>query len=120
MDTPDVDQPSKTFIRSWPPFSISFRLRFSRSLSSTELYSYTEEPEFALNRDCFEEDFRSHGTVLSVCEASPQMCHRSVSGCGTKHTEMAPLLFITETLAAPPAADCQNRLFLCAAQLTLA
>lgn len=28
----------------------------------TELYSYTEEPEFALNRDYFEEDFRSHGT----------------------------------------------------------
>uniref|UniRef100_A0A3Q3VQ89 Uncharacterized protein n=1 Tax=Mola mola TaxID=94237 RepID=A0A3Q3VQ89_MOLML len=25
-----------------------------------ELYSYTEEPEFALNRDYFEEDFRSH------------------------------------------------------------
>ncbi|MBN3320749.1 STRP2 protein, partial [Atractosteus spatula] len=25
----------------------------------SELYSYTEEPEFALNRDCFEEDFRS-------------------------------------------------------------
>lgn len=27
----------------------------------SELYSYTEEPEFALNRDYFEEDFRSHG-----------------------------------------------------------
>ncbi|XP_058883398.1 striatin-interacting protein 1 homolog isoform X1 [Acipenser ruthenus] len=25
----------------------------------SELYSYTEEPEFALNRDCFEEDFRT-------------------------------------------------------------
>ncbi|KAI1883461.1 hypothetical protein AGOR_G00231680 [Albula goreensis] len=25
----------------------------------SELYSYTEEPEFGLNRDCFEEDFRS-------------------------------------------------------------
>uniref|UniRef100_A0A8C7P9N8 Striatin interacting protein 2 n=1 Tax=Oncorhynchus mykiss TaxID=8022 RepID=A0A8C7P9N8_ONCMY len=25
-----------------------------------EIYSYTEEPEFALNRDYFEEDFRSH------------------------------------------------------------
>ena len=35
---------------------------------STELYSYTEEPEFALNRDYFEEDFRSHGTVFEcVC-----------------------------------------------------
>uniref|UniRef100_A0A7N6A815 Striatin interacting protein 2 n=1 Tax=Anabas testudineus TaxID=64144 RepID=A0A7N6A815_ANATE len=28
----------------------------------SELYSYTEEPEFALNRDYFEEDFRTHGT----------------------------------------------------------
>ncbi|XP_061124534.1 striatin-interacting protein 1 homolog isoform X3 [Syngnathus typhle] len=26
----------------------------------SELYSYTEEPEFALNRDYFEEDFKSH------------------------------------------------------------
>uniref|UniRef100_A0A8B9LRS2 Striatin interacting protein 2 n=1 Tax=Astyanax mexicanus TaxID=7994 RepID=A0A8B9LRS2_ASTMX len=26
----------------------------------SELYSYTEEPEFSLNRDYFEEDFRSH------------------------------------------------------------
>ncbi|XP_029616757.1 striatin-interacting protein 1 homolog isoform X2 [Salmo trutta] len=26
----------------------------------SEIYSYTEEPEFALNRDYFEEDFRSH------------------------------------------------------------
>ncbi|KAJ8416404.1 hypothetical protein AAFF_G00356920 [Aldrovandia affinis] len=25
----------------------------------SELYSYTEEPEFGLNKDCFEEDFRS-------------------------------------------------------------
>ncbi|KAJ8269741.1 hypothetical protein COCON_G00123480 [Conger conger] len=25
----------------------------------SELYSYTEEPEFGLNRECFEEDFRS-------------------------------------------------------------
>uniref|UniRef100_A0A673XPN8 Striatin interacting protein 2 n=1 Tax=Salmo trutta TaxID=8032 RepID=A0A673XPN8_SALTR len=30
------------------------------SCLSTEIYSYTEEPEFALNRDYFEEDFRSH------------------------------------------------------------
>uniref|UniRef100_A0A8C6UPE5 Striatin interacting protein 2 n=1 Tax=Neogobius melanostomus TaxID=47308 RepID=A0A8C6UPE5_9GOBI len=39
----------------------------------TELYSYTEEPEFALNRDYFEEDFKTHGiwrrwTELSVEE----------------------------------------------------
>uniref|UniRef100_A0A3B5MDZ1 Striatin interacting protein 2 n=1 Tax=Xiphophorus couchianus TaxID=32473 RepID=A0A3B5MDZ1_9TELE len=40
---------------------------------SAELYSYTEEPEFALNRDYFEEDFRSHArgrrwTELTVDE----------------------------------------------------
>ncbi|KAH0618729.1 hypothetical protein JD844_018174 [Phrynosoma platyrhinos] len=29
----------------------------------TELYSYTEGPEFQLNRKCFEEDFRLHETV---------------------------------------------------------
>uniref|UniRef100_A0A8C6UTT5 Striatin interacting protein 2 n=1 Tax=Neogobius melanostomus TaxID=47308 RepID=A0A8C6UTT5_9GOBI len=39
----------------------------------SELYSYTEEPEFALNRDYFEEDFKTHGiwrrwTELSVEE----------------------------------------------------
>ncbi|XP_072097464.1 striatin-interacting protein 2-like isoform X4 [Mobula birostris] len=27
----------------------------------SELYSYTEEPEFAINRNCFEEDFAVHG-----------------------------------------------------------
>lgn len=26
-----------------------------------ELYSYTEGPEFALNRKCFEEEFLEHG-----------------------------------------------------------
>ncbi|KAL7979836.1 hypothetical protein Chor_008174 [Crotalus horridus] len=31
---------------------------FSGGESSTELYSYTEGPEFALNRKCFEEDFQ--------------------------------------------------------------
>lgn len=41
-------------------------------LFSAELYSYTEEPEFSLNRDYFEEDFRSHGTgcecvLICVC-----------------------------------------------------
>uniref|UniRef100_A0A672RUJ4 Striatin-interacting protein 1 homolog n=1 Tax=Sinocyclocheilus grahami TaxID=75366 RepID=A0A672RUJ4_SINGR len=29
-------------------------------LFCTELYSYTEEPEFSLNRDYFEEDFKNH------------------------------------------------------------
>ncbi|XP_073665969.1 striatin-interacting protein 1 isoform X9 [Tursiops truncatus] len=28
----------------------------------SELYSYTEGPEFLMNRKCFEEDFRMHGT----------------------------------------------------------
>ena len=41
--------------------------RLCASVSPAELYSYTEEPEFALNRDYFEEDFRSHGAVLCVC-----------------------------------------------------
>lgn len=35
-------------------------------VSRTELYSYTEEPEFSLNRDYFEEDFKNHGNVASV------------------------------------------------------
>uniref|UniRef100_A0A3Q4I9I1 Striatin interacting protein 2 n=1 Tax=Neolamprologus brichardi TaxID=32507 RepID=A0A3Q4I9I1_NEOBR len=33
---------------------------FKDQQKESELYSYTEEPEFALNRDYFEEDFRSH------------------------------------------------------------
>uniref|UniRef100_A0A8C6KNL3 Striatin interacting protein 2 n=1 Tax=Nothobranchius furzeri TaxID=105023 RepID=A0A8C6KNL3_NOTFU len=41
------------------------------SVLSSELYSYTEEPEFALNRDNFEEDFRSHGVfVIKMTEIS--------------------------------------------------
>uniref|UniRef100_A0A3Q3Q673 Striatin interacting protein 2 n=1 Tax=Monopterus albus TaxID=43700 RepID=A0A3Q3Q673_MONAL len=36
----------------------------------SELYSYTEEPEFALNRDYFEEDFKSHGTDRRWIELS--------------------------------------------------
>lgn len=31
-----------------------------------ELYSYTEGPEFALNRKCFEEEFREHGMYCTV------------------------------------------------------
>nr|XP_014346930.1 PREDICTED: striatin-interacting protein 2 [Latimeria chalumnae] len=31
----------------------------------SELYSYTEEPEFGLNRKCFEDDFRTQGTEFS-------------------------------------------------------
>lgn len=32
----------------------------------SELYSYTEGPEFALNRKCFEVEFREHGMQLVV------------------------------------------------------
>jgi len=35
-------------------------------LFHTELYSYTEEPEFSLNRDYFEEDFKNHGNIACV------------------------------------------------------
>lgn len=49
-------------------FTLTFNLcvisAWIQFILSPELYSYTEEPEFALNRDYFEEDFRSHGTVL--------------------------------------------------------
>lgn len=31
------------------------------SVRLSELYSYTEGPEFALNRKCFEVEFREHG-----------------------------------------------------------
>jgi hypothetical protein len=31
----------------------------------TELYSYTEGPEFLMNRKCFEEDFQIHGEMIS-------------------------------------------------------
>lgn len=36
-----------------------------------ELYSYTEGPEFLLNRKCFEEDFRIHGKTFPL-ERSPR------------------------------------------------
>lgn len=34
------------------------------TLFLTELYSYTEGPEFLMNRKCFEEDFRMHGEMI--------------------------------------------------------
>lgn len=34
------------------------------TLFLTELYSYTEGPEFLMNRKCFEEDFRIHGEMI--------------------------------------------------------
>ncbi|XP_061663544.1 striatin-interacting protein 1 homolog isoform X2 [Syngnathoides biaculeatus] len=37
----------------------------------SELFSYTEEPEFALNRDYFEEDFRSHARGRRWIDLSP-------------------------------------------------
>lgn len=33
----------------------------NETLFLIELYSYTEGPEFLMNRKCFEEDFRIHG-----------------------------------------------------------
>lgn len=36
-----------------------------------ELYSYTEGPEFLLNRKCFEEDFRIHGKSLFLDSSPP-------------------------------------------------
>ncbi|MGH0125716.1 UNVERIFIED_CONTAM: hypothetical protein FKN15_027311, partial [Acipenser sinensis] len=41
-----------------PEFALN-RDCFEEDFRTQELYSYTEEPEFALNRDCFEEDFRT-------------------------------------------------------------
>ena len=42
-----------------------------RCALSAELYSYTEGPEFLLNRKCFEEDFRVHGKTPLV-DLSPR------------------------------------------------
>lgn len=39
--------------------------------SLTELYSYTEGPEFLMNRKCFEEDFRIHGKTISLTSRFP-------------------------------------------------
>lgn len=36
------------------------------TLFLTELYSYTEGPEFLMNRKCFEEDFRIHGEMIPL------------------------------------------------------
>lgn len=41
-----------------------------------ELYSYTEGPEFLLNRKCFEEDFRIHSKSVFL-DSSP---HREEQG----------------------------------------
>lgn len=38
----------------------------------TELYSYTEGPEFLMNRKCFEEDFRTHGEQRPALLGSSQ------------------------------------------------
>lgn len=45
--------------------ALSLSLLLFQHLS--ELYSYTEGPEFALNRKCFEVEFREHG-IDSVFE----------------------------------------------------
>lgn len=42
---------------------------YSKSLAFSplsELYSYTEAPEFALNRQCFEVEFREHGVYQDL------------------------------------------------------
>lgn len=38
----------------------------------SELYSYTEGPEFVLNRKCFEVEFREHG-VYETLDATQRM-----------------------------------------------
>lgn len=38
------------------------------SVRLSELYSYTEGPEFALNRKCFEVEFREHGMLSFLKE----------------------------------------------------
>lgn len=48
-----------------------------------ELYSYTEGPEFALNRKCFEEEFRVHGkhseyTYTAIQIKDEASMHRSL------------------------------------------
>ncbi|XP_027488578.1 striatin-interacting protein 1-like isoform X2 [Corapipo altera] len=44
----------------------------------SELYSYTEGPEFLLNRKCFEEDFRIHSKSFSM-DLSPLGRDRDLS-----------------------------------------
>lgn len=41
-------------------------LNYYCSFLYPELYSYTEGPEFVLNRKCFEEDFRTHGMCFKI------------------------------------------------------
>ncbi|CAB1333736.1 unnamed protein product [Coregonus sp. 'balchen'] len=56
----------KNLLKDWESSMESPNLEFeygdidSLTAELSEIYSYTEEPEFALNRDYFEEDFRSH------------------------------------------------------------
>uniref|UniRef100_A0A8C7NGJ6 Striatin interacting protein 1 n=1 Tax=Oncorhynchus mykiss TaxID=8022 RepID=A0A8C7NGJ6_ONCMY len=55
----DSEVRTKKYCDLYDIFSCEFGTNFAY-LSSPELYSYTEGPEFLLNRKCFEEEFRIH------------------------------------------------------------
>lgn len=56
----DIKISPTTFCQSLSHLSCSDYL-FIACFDVSELYSYTEGPEFALNRKCFEVEFRTHG-----------------------------------------------------------
>ncbi|XP_042156072.1 striatin-interacting protein 1 homolog isoform X5 [Oncorhynchus tshawytscha] len=72
----------KNLLKDWESSMESPNLEFeygdtdSLTAELSEIYSYTEEPEFALNRDYFEEDFRSHG-VFDECDTDTDVIHWS-------------------------------------------
>ncbi|XP_036800436.1 striatin-interacting protein 1 homolog isoform X4 [Oncorhynchus mykiss] len=72
----------KNLLKDWESSMESPNLEFeygdtdSLTAELSEIYSYTEEPEFALNRDYFEEDFRSHG-VFDECDTDTDVLHWS-------------------------------------------
>uniref|UniRef100_A0A8B9VFY6 Striatin interacting protein 2 n=1 Tax=Anas zonorhyncha TaxID=75864 RepID=A0A8B9VFY6_9AVES len=91
----DISEPHKKFNlgvrrRGKPP-------PHCRPLCPSELYSYTEEPEFGTNRRCFEEDFHTQGTS---------------SGFNTRWRGAAPMHFLltTASLGVSPGVfgDCAN------------
>uniref|UniRef100_A0A8C2XPZ3 Striatin interacting protein 1 n=1 Tax=Cyclopterus lumpus TaxID=8103 RepID=A0A8C2XPZ3_CYCLU len=50
----------------------------------SELYSYTEGPEFALNKKCFEVEFRTHGIRLKVARAILYMAQGTFAECSSE------------------------------------
>lgn len=64
-------------LEKWPHFSAPWEAAVqwpggNETLFLTELYSYTEGPEFLMNRKCFEEDFQIHGKAIpSLLGSSP-------------------------------------------------